>query len=131
MYIVFENKINKYDCGSNCTVVIILIQGYCTVPQWVSCSVVRRRGGRNCFCVWRFWRTVICPADSERLPAGRSLNSLCPGCEGSEVIFPARFLTLDVYRSWMVGRSAPIIFSADLTVRWSLFRSAEHTSELQ
>src|SRR4029434_5908430 len=61
--------------------------------QWVSCSVVRRRGGRNCFCVWRVWRTVICLADSERLPEGRSLNNLCPGCEGSAVIFPARFLT--------------------------------------
>src|SRR4029434_3659117 len=92
--------------------------------QWVSCSVVRRRGGRNCFCVWRFWRTVICLADSERLPEGRSLNNLCPGCEGSAVIFPARFLTLEVYRSWMVGRLAPMIFSADLTVRWSLFLSS-------
>src|SRR4029434_2476044 len=92
--------------------------------QWVSCSVVRRRGGRNCFCVWRFWRTVICPADSERLSEGRSLNSLCPGCEGSAVIFPARFLTLEVYRSWMVGRLALMIFSADLIVRWSLFLSS-------
>src|SRR4029434_608436 len=89
------------------------------VLQWVSCSVVRRRGGRNCFCVWRFWRTVIC-----RVYQGRSLKSLCPGCEGSAVIFPARFLTLEVYRSWMVGRLAPMIFSADLTVRWSLFLSS-------
>ena len=40
--------------------VVFVIQGYCTVPQWVSCSLVRRRGGRNCFCVWRFLRTVIC-----------------------------------------------------------------------
>src|SRR4029434_3283657 len=92
--------------------------------QWVSCSVVRRRGGRNCFCVWRFWRTVICLADSERLPEGRSLNNLCPGCEGSAMIFPARFLTLEVYRSWMVGRLAPMIFSADLTERWSCFLSS-------
>ena len=30
--------------------------------QWVSCSVERRRVGRNCFCVWRFWRTEICSA---------------------------------------------------------------------
>src|SRR4029434_293714 len=28
--------------------------------QWFSCSIVRRRGGRNCFCVWRFCRTEIC-----------------------------------------------------------------------
>ena len=40
------------------------------------------------------------------------------------MIFPARFLTLEVYRSWMVGRLAPMIFSADLTVRWSLFLSS-------
>src|SRR4029434_8413531 len=79
---------------------------------------VRRRGGRNCVCVWRFWRTVIC------LPEGRSLNNLCPGCEGSAVIFPARFLTLEVYRSWMVGRLAQMSFSEDLTDRWSLFLSS-------
>ena len=40
------------------------------------------------------------------------------------MIFPARFLALDVYRSWMVGRSAPIILSADLTVRCNLFLSS-------
>src|SRR4029434_4080833 len=40
------------------------------------------------------------------------------------MIFPARFLVLDVYRSWMVGRSAPIIISADLTVRCNLFLSS-------
>ena len=34
------------------------------------------------------------------------------------------FLTLEVYRSWMVGRLAPMIFPADLTVRWSLFLSS-------
>src|SRR4029434_878228 len=65
-----------------------------------------------------------CLADSERLPEGRSWNRLCPGCEGSAMIFPARFLALDVYRSWMVGRSAPIILSADLTVRCNLFLSS-------
>lgn len=30
--------------------------------------------------------------------------------------FPACFLSLEVYRSWMLGRVAPIIFSADLIV---------------
>ena len=47
------------------------------------------------------------------------------------MIFPARFLALDVYRSWMVGRSAPIILSADLPVRCNLFLSslvAEHVN---
>ena len=39
------------------------------------------------------------------------------------MIFPARLLTLDVYRSWMEGRLAPMIFPADLTVLWSLFLS--------
>src|SRR4029434_329707 len=27
-------------------------------------------------------------------------------------------------KSWMVGRLAPLVFSADLTVRWSLFLSS-------
>src|SRR4029434_4640583 len=67
---------------------------------------------------------VLANSDLLRLPEGRSLNRLCPGCEGSAVIFPARFLTLEVYRSWMVGRSAPIILSADLTVRFNLFLSS-------
>ena len=58
------------------------------------------------------------------------MNSLCPGCEGSAVIFPARFLTLEVYRSWMVGRLALMIFSADLTVRWSLFSAHPSLSGL-
>ena len=32
----------------------------------------------------------------------------------------ARFLTLDWYKSWMEGRSAPMVLSADLMVRCSL-----------
>ena len=42
------------------------------------------------------------------------------------MIFPACLLALEEYRSWMVGRSAPIglIISEDLTVRCSLFLSS-------
>lgn len=42
---------------------------------------------------------------------------MCLVCEGSAEIFAARFLILDRYRSWMGGRSVPIILSA---VRCSL-----------
>ena len=66
------------------------------------------------------WRLVLANSALYRLPDGRSLNSLCPGCEGSAEIFAARFLTLDRYRSWMGGRLAPIILSAALIVRCSL-----------
>src|SRR4029434_2983211 len=31
-----KGEVNKYVCGSNCTVVNIVIQGYCTVPPWVT-----------------------------------------------------------------------------------------------
>ena len=58
-----------------------------------------------------------------RLPEGRCLNSLCAGCEGSEELLLAHFLTLDQYRSWVEGRSTPMILSADLIVRFSLFLS--------
>ncbi len=34
------------------------------------------------------------------------------GCEGSRVILPNLFLTLDNYSSWRVGRVVPIIRSA-------------------
>ncbi len=47
-------------------------------------------------------------------------EKLCPGCDGSAMIFLARFLTLDMYKSWMEGRSAPVIFSAVLQIGgWS------------
>ncbi len=44
-------------------------------------------------------------------------------CEGSRVIFPALFLTLDKYSSWRVGRVVPIICSAVRTTLRSLLRS--------
>ncbi len=37
--------------------------------------------------------------------------------------FLALFLTLEVYSSWRLGRGAPIILSAVLTVRCSLLMS--------
>ena len=58
-----------------------------------------------------------------RLPEGSRSKSLCPGCEGSVMIFPARFLVLERYRSWMEGRGAPMILSAARTVRCSLHLS--------
>lgn len=45
---------------------------------------------------------------------------MCPGCEGSAKMLPARFLVLDPYKSRMKGRLAPMIHFADLTVRCSL-----------
>ncbi|MEQ2288102.1 hypothetical protein AMECASPLE_019479 [Ameca splendens] len=42
-------------------------------------------------------------------PEGKALNSLCAGCVGSAEILAALFLTLDLYKSWMEGRSALII----------------------
>ncbi|MED6272543.1 hypothetical protein CHARACLAT_031484 [Characodon lateralis] len=53
-------------------------------------------------------------------PEGQSLNSLCAGCVGSAEMLAAFFLTLDLYKSWMEGRSALIILFADLIGRCSL-----------
>ena len=63
-------------------------------------------------------QTSVAPA------RGEELEQIMSMCEGSAMIFPARFLALEVYRSWMVGRSAPIIISAVLTVHYSLFLSS-------
>uniref|UniRef100_A0AAY4A8Y6 Uncharacterized protein n=1 Tax=Denticeps clupeoides TaxID=299321 RepID=A0AAY4A8Y6_9TELE len=50
-------------------------------------------------------------------------NNVQGWCEGSEMIFPALFLDLERYRSWMEGRGAPVILSAVRTVRCSLILS--------
>ncbi|MEQ2169282.1 hypothetical protein GOODEAATRI_023486 [Goodea atripinnis] len=42
-------------------------------------------------------------------PEGRNLNCLCAGCVGSAEMLAAFLLTLDLYRSWMEGRSVLII----------------------
>ncbi len=52
-----------------------------------------------------------------------SLKRECAGCEGSRVIFPAIFLTLDEYSSWTMGRVVPMICSAVQTTLRSLLRS--------
>lgn len=59
------------------------------------------------------WKLSQCP-----LPEGRTLNSLCAGCEGSTEVFPARFLTMDGNWCWMESRSSPMILSADQLVRF-------------
>ncbi|MED6291495.1 hypothetical protein CHARACLAT_024292 [Characodon lateralis] len=56
-------------------------------------------------------------------PEGKALNSLCAGCVGSAEMLAALFLTLDLYKSWMEGRSALIILSAVLIIHCSLDRS--------
>ncbi|MED6240533.1 hypothetical protein ATANTOWER_022800 [Ataeniobius toweri] len=53
-------------------------------------------------------------------PEGKSLNRLCAGCVGSAEILAAPFLTLDLYKSWLEGRLALMILSADLIVHCSL-----------
>ena len=65
-------------------------------------------------------RLVLANSALYRLPEGRRLNILWPGCEGSRAILVALFQTLDWYRSSMVGRSAAMIFSAARIVRCSL-----------
>ncbi len=55
---------------------------------------------------------VLAHSDLQRLPEGRSSHKSCSGCEGPEMIFPARFLSQEVCESW----STPVIFSAVLKV---------------
>ncbi len=56
-------------------------------------------------------------------PDGSSSKRECAGCEGSRVILPALFLTLDEYSSWSVGRVVPMIRSAVRTTLRSLLMS--------
>jgi len=42
---------------------------------------------------------------------GEELEQLVSGCEGSPVIFPARFLTLEMYKSSMEGRLEGIVIA--------------------
>lgn len=55
---------------------------------------------------------VLAHSDLQRLPEGRSSHKSCSGCEGPVMIFPARFLSQEVCKSW----STPMIFSAVLKV---------------
>lgn len=51
---------------------------------------------------------------------GRRWNRMYPGCAGSAVFFSARFLNLELHVSWMLDRSAPVIFSEAVTVLYSV-----------
>ncbi len=81
----------------------------------VKCSWDGLPEGRNCSCVWSFWCSELC--------SGNSSKRECTGCEGSRVILPALFLTLDKYSSWRVGRVVPMNRSAVRTTLRSLLRS--------
>src|SRR4029434_3728127 len=67
-----------------------------------------------------WWREVLVLMDCSLLPEGSVTRSLCPGWEGSAIIFPARLRVVDAYRSWRDGRLQPITFSAERMIRCSL-----------
>src|SRR4029434_55109 len=74
--------------------------------QWVSCSVKRRRRGRNGFCVWRFWRTEICSA-YQRGGVGigcvqgvRGLQANCRGYSRGPVM-PFRWVNTSLSKDFM------------------------------
>lgn len=66
--------------------------------------------------------SVILSIQISVVPAsGEKLTWFSPWCEESALIFPASFLVVEEYKSWMVGRGAIMIFfSAVLTVRCSV-----------
>lgn len=74
--------------------------------------------GSNCFSV--FSEQFSVPV---RLPEKGICSQLCPGCDGSALMFPAHFLSLHMYKYWMGGRLAPTVFSAVLIVCCKLFLS--------
>ena len=65
-------------------------------------------------------RLVLANRALYRLSEGRRLSSLWPGCLGCRAISAALFLTLDWFRSSMVGRSAAMTLSAARIVRCGL-----------
>src|SRR4029434_3328005 len=69
------------------------------------------------------WREVLVLIDRSLLPEGSGTRSLCPGWEGSAIIFPARLRVLDAYKSWREGKLQPITFSAERMTRCSLLLS--------
>ena len=58
------------------------------------------------------------------LPEGSSSESLCPGCDGSLVMFWAFLRHLALYSSSREGREQPVIFLAVFMTLWSAFLSA-------
>ena len=87
-------------------------------------------GGGNSLCQWGsrgavrknlfLWREVLVLMDLSPLPEGSDSKSLCPGCEGSATIFPARLSVLEANGSWRDRRLQPITFSAERMIRCSL-----------
>src|SRR4029434_8468958 len=63
------------------------------------------------------WREVLVLMDRSLLLEGSGTRSLCPGWEGSAIIFPARLRVLDASRSWRDGKLQPITFSAERMTR--------------
>ena len=53
------------------------------------------------------WREVSVDIDFSLLPDESVRKSLCPGGEGSAMIFPADFSVLEACRSWRDGRLQP------------------------
>ena len=70
------------------------------------------------------WREVLVLTDLNLLPEGSVSKSICPGWEGSNMIFLARLGVLEACRSWRDdGRLQPITFSAWRMIRCSLLLS--------
>ncbi len=72
-------------------------------------------GGKQFLCL-----DVLVHRDLYRLPEARSTNRLWSGWEGSVMMLPACFFTLELYKSWRLGRCTPKILSAVLAVRCRL-----------
>ncbi len=60
----------------------------------------------------RFWPELgsVSSRALQHVDRRRSWNKLCPQCDGSAVMFPACFLTLEMYKSWIEGRLAQTFF---------------------
>ena len=61
--------------------------------------------------------------DLNLLPGESVSKSICPGREGSNMIFLARLSDLEACRSWRDGRLQPITFSAWRMIPCSLLLS--------
>lgn len=84
---------------------------------WLDCSSLWQLVGRNCSCVWLYlaYKAVYL------LWEERLWNRLCIRVWWSAVLFAALFLTLEMYKCWMKGRSAQMIFINDLQSWLSLW----------
>lgn len=83
---------------------------FCSV-QIITCSWVWWPAEWDSSCVSSvclFWRQVIYLQANARW---ESSHKSCPGCEGSVMIFPARFLTQEECKSWRVPHVADLFCS--------------------